>query len=664
MRSKASRTTPIALLAGRIGRHTGTYAVGSFVTVVFGLANIAVLTRLLDPGPFGELAVLLFFSALLTITYNLGSLQGVFSWAFGATAEEGGDAEQIAASGTADDKRRALFTGLALTGVMAAGGTAVFLALATPLADLLVDDRAAAGAIRWAAVSGAFGSLWRLVSNVLRLERRPAAYVALNSVRPALALGAAVALVATGHGLEGAVAGIALGTAGAVLIGLVVTRRSYRMALSRTDAREIARAGSPWVVSGIALWAMQNGDLFLLSRFAAESDVGVYRVAQRVGAVASYAIAAFMMAWGPLSRDPLQAAVDRDRRPGESDALVGQYFVFGSLFLLLGLAAFADVLVRIAAPGYADGAPLIPLIGLGFVAYGCFVVVYRTSRAPNKLGAFLRLTVLSALAFAGCALIAIPVLGSYGAALASAVGPLAGAAGILIVSYRAGHTPPFEYRRIAHATGIAGACLVAALTGDAIGGAVGWALRILAVLGYPAALVATGVVPRSHLRAFASATRSMLPRRAERRELRVRFGELPDRDRILVGWLAASRSSSALVAKTRGVDESAVLADFVRAVRRLAGGGEPSADDSGVGRYLLWRGHVGERDILAAQLVAAGVDPLELDRLTEVTQDLRHALRRRLRPFPTPGELVPSGADPVGDVTGSAGARSTDATRQ
>ena len=644
-------TTPLTTLAGRIGRHTTVYGAGALVSVLFGLLNIAVLTRLLDPAPFGQLAVLLFFSALLTISYNLGSLQGAFSWAFGATAEEGGGVEQAAKGNAADDKRRALFTGLLLTSLIAASGSAIVFAFAPAFAGLLLDDTAAAAAVRWAAISGALGALWRLVSNVLRLERRPGAYVVLSSTRPALALGAAIGLVATGHGVKGAVAGIALGTAAAVLITLAATRSSYRVAVSRDDARQILRRGSPWVISGLALWAMQNGDLFLLSRYAAEHDVGVYRVAQRVGAVMSYAIAAFMMAWGPLSRDPLQAAVERDRPLGEGDAIVGQYYAFASLFLLLGLAAFADLLVSIAASGYSDAAPLIPLIGLGFVAYGAFVVVYRTSRAPNKLHAFILLTVISAAAFASFAIAAIPVWESYGAALAVVFGPLVGVAGLFIVSYRAGHVPPFEYRRIGAAALIALGCLAIALVGAQAGGAPGWALRALAVLAYPFLLVVLRIVPRGHLRALLTAGRSMLPRRPERRHLAARIGVLPERQLLLVAWLAGQRLAPSDVARSLGVPERELLVDFVQVIRELAEVGQSAEDDWRVGRYLLWRGHVGERDMLGAQLLAEGVDPFELDALAETTHDIRHVLhRRRVGALPRAAELAPGGADAVGDV--------------
>jgi hypothetical protein len=75
-------------LGVRFGRHTATYASGSAVSLVLGFASFAILTRFLAPDEFGVLAVLLLFSALLTVLYPLGLLQGAFAWVFGSSGEE------------------------------------------------------------------------------------------------------------------------------------------------------------------------------------------------------------------------------------------------------------------------------------------------------------------------------------------------------------------------------------------------------------------------------------------------------------------------------------------------------------------------------------------------------------------------------------------------
>ena len=90
-------------------------------SIVSGLLSVAILTRYLAPNQFGNLAVLLVCSSILTLVYNAGSLQGTFSWVFGAGGEEGEVADDSARA-YAPDRRRALGTGFVITAAAGAMG--------------------------------------------------------------------------------------------------------------------------------------------------------------------------------------------------------------------------------------------------------------------------------------------------------------------------------------------------------------------------------------------------------------------------------------------------------------------------------------------------------------------------------------------------------------
>lgn len=198
-----------------------TYVGGAVIALFLALVNVAVITRFLDPAEFGELALLLTYSAFLTVLYNLGTLQGIFMWVFGASGEE--DMGEDTTESATGSKRRALGTGLVTVLGIAAIGTALVVALAPRLADLILGDSSKADLILIAAASGAAGAVWRLVSNILRMERRPRDWVILNAVRPVLVLGVAIPLVASGGGVEGAIIGTAVGSWLSVGVGLAVT---------------------------------------------------------------------------------------------------------------------------------------------------------------------------------------------------------------------------------------------------------------------------------------------------------------------------------------------------------------------------------------------------------------------------------------------------------
>jgi O-antigen/teichoic acid export membrane protein len=278
--------TKLSRLGVKLSRHAGIYAGGQALYLVLALANVAVLTRLLSPSVFGELAIFLVFASLLTVLYNLGTLQGTFIWVYGAEDEAGddegeGDPEVMEAS----ERRRAVTTGLLLTAMVSVAGTLVAVAYSADIAKLLSGDPGDADLVRLAAASAALGSLWRFASNILRFEHRPVAYVLLSSTRPVLALAIAVPLVATGSGARGVFIGLILGTAAAVLVVLTATRRSYALGFLRRGLRVIPWHGRYLVPLAILQTIVQQGDLLLLSRYVDTSDLALYRVASRVAIV-------------------------------------------------------------------------------------------------------------------------------------------------------------------------------------------------------------------------------------------------------------------------------------------------------------------------------------------------------------------------------------------
>jgi O-antigen/teichoic acid export membrane protein len=643
----------LTAFGGRVSRHTAIYASGSGSTLLFALFSVAVLTRFLRPTEYGELALLLFFAALLTVAYNLGSLQGGLIWVFGASGEEEED-EPPGDDEVAGQKRRALGTALVLTVLIAGTGTALIATAVSPLAELLTGDPDNGDDVMLAAVSGALGAVWRLVSNVLRMERRPVAYVVLSNVRPMLVVAAIIPLVAGGLGVQGALLGTAGGTALAIAVGMVVTRRSYSLAFELHDVRSILRKGSPVVPIIVAVWVVQNADLFLLSRYAPDQDVGLYRVASRVGAVVSYVVAAFLMAWSPLTRTPLFAAADKERGRPAIGGTMATYFALGAITLVFGLAVAADSLIRIAPPAYADAAPLIPLIGLGFALYGGLVVVNRAADFPRKRLAYVSAAIVSAVVFLAAALLLIPWIGSYGAALAVVAGFSVGTVVLVFRSQRGPNPIPFAGRRVALAAALAAASLAVAHAAGTLAGDWGPAVELAALVVYPMLLVATGVIPRDHARALKAIVLGLSPRRRPMLDAAA-LQRVAAAEREVLELVVRQRGALDQAARKLGATEAQASARLVRALRQVGGTGQAGELDSRIGDYLFSRQPPAERDLLARRLWAEGVEPLEVDALEETVSDLRRlppsAWRAPDEPAATVGQASDGSTSPlVGDT--------------
>jgi len=338
----------LTLTGGRVTRHTVIYVIGLLAVAPFSLVSVAVLTRLLVPAQYGQLGVLFVFAGFATVLYNTGSLHGTFMLVYGASEGEGDDVG--ADTEITSAPRRALGTGVVLTLMIVTAGTAVCFALAPWLAQALLHHRSYAPLVRWAAVSAAAGSLWRLTVNVFRMERRPGRFAMFNATRPLFVIAGVVPLVALGFGVEGALAGTALGTLAATAVSVAMARKSYAFAFSFSDVRKIVRLGSMVVTPVLCLYLVHSSDIVLLSRFASTHELGVYRVASRFAVIPSYFASAVLMAWAPLERGVLFRATYKHVGEQRVRGAMLTYYLLAATTIVVLLDVGANILVLLAGP--------------------------------------------------------------------------------------------------------------------------------------------------------------------------------------------------------------------------------------------------------------------------------------------------------------------------
>jgi O-antigen/teichoic acid export membrane protein len=625
-----ARRSPVTLLGGLITRHTMIYALGTLAVGPFSIVSVVFLTRLMAPSQYGDLAILLVFAGFLTTFYNVGTLHGTFLWVYGVSEGGEGDDVEVDAKTTAAP-RRALGTGVAITLIVLVAGTALCFLLAPALTHLGLDTPGGAASIRWAAVSGATGSLWRLTVNVFRMERRPISFAALSCLRPLFVVGGAVPFVAIGLGVNGALAGTALGTIIATLVCMFAARRSYALAFSWRDARQILLRGGKVVIPVLCLYIVHSADINLLSIYAPGQELGVYRVASRFAAVPSYFASAFLMAWSPLQRGVLfQATYNQLGEERTKTSLLTYYLVIAMTIVLL-LDVGADGLVLLAGPAYRAAAPLIPALGISFVVYGLFIVLMRTVRSKRTMTWYTICAAIAAALDVGLCALTIPWLGAYGPPVAEVVG--LGTACVMLTFFvtRLEHVSfSFERRRLA---GLLAAVLVAGtvqVAGDALWPDGRAFVLTLVVLSYVGVMALTGVVPRAHIRPLIALAKAALRERISAEDPLRDLSELPASRRELLTSLGRGGLSVSTLADRTGAGADTVMAEFAAAVGELTHSRPLEAGlDARVGAYLLSEEPEAQRDTMARELVEGGADAMDLLHMNEAAQQLRAKPRTR-----------------------------------
>lgn len=623
----------LRMLGDRLGSHAFAYGAGSGAAFAFGMVNVVVLTRFLALEEFGRLALLMVIAAVLTIVCSLPAVQGSFGWVFFSGDDDGGDDGGGGDGGERDERERhtgsskavALTTALTLTIAAGAAGAAAVGLAAEPLSQLLYGTPDLAGAVALAGIAGGLGAVWRLVSNIPRLERRPGMYLALALLRPIAVLALIVPLVAAGGGIEAAAGGLAAGSALAIVLGIAATRRTYALGFSGADARGILGNSRAFIPIMLSMSAIQQLDLFIVWAVGTEADVARFRVASRIGAGMTYFGSAVFTAWMPLIRTGPGEAAIRESGAGRVGATVLLYFAIGSAWISLAMALFAYELIQIAPAAYSEAALLIPLVALAFMAHSALIAVYRVSPMRNRRKLYVRLLVGSALAFVPLGVLLVSWLGAYGAPLAQLVllGP---SAAILLIATQRGEEPmPVDWRRIVAAFALALACFAAARLASALVPDLRFGFDVAAVAVFGIVAVVRGLVPPAH--------RDFLRDRLSRSRRTQRPGSsgwlvdglatvAPEHRRVLELVVRERRTAEA-VAVELGIDVEGARCRIAAALRELGGFGSQTPFDDQVVRYLLSPAPIAERDADLRRLWTEGVEPIDVEGMERLLAGLR-----------------------------------------
>lgn len=619
-----------AALGARVIQHSSVHLGGLFLVHLLTFGSALVVAHYLGPADFGRFGLLLFLASLITLIFKIATKRGTYMQVFGGDDDDDDDDEEDLS--TVGDRDRILGNGIVLTILLVFVTAAVVWPFADEIADVLLGDGADGILVVWATLAGGFEGVWTLTSNVVRLERRPVAFVLLSAVRPLLLLAAVVALVAAGTGLEGAIAAWAIGTAASSLIAMVAIRRSYEAGLDPAIAGSIIGRGYVRIPIIVSYWTVGHADKFIVSRFVSPTDLGLYQLASMMGFLLAAVPAAFFKAWRPLKRTMTFAAVDDHYGVGVARGAMLTYFGLTCITALLAVTLFSPAIVRLAPPSFEDAASLIPLLAAG-------AVMPYVLRAMNKAGTLRRKrrfytlsVVVAAIAFVGLAFALVPWLGMVGAPLAMVIA--FGLASVFLFRRSQIGNKPLKLEYVP----LGGAALLALLAGAAYYLVdpgpfllqAGLATALL--LAYLLAAVFAGVVPRLHRGALVEVVRSAVRRSRHRFDPERALRDLDADERATLRMAVAEGVPVDEIGRSRDGNGEAGGERVVHALRRLAAerapaAGQPTEHDAKIGAYLFSTASVATRDGIAQGLLSEGVESADLHALEAVLEELERAPR-------------------------------------
>jgi len=613
------------------------YTSGNTIFLLVSLLTLTVFTHYMPPAQYGVLSILFFAAGAFTILLNLIPLAGILRWVWVAGEADSGAVDDPSRQAPGGTKRSALGTGCWMSLVFIVIGCGGLLPFSASVAELLVGSRSAAGDVQLAIASGAAGAVFRLTSNVVRMERRPVAFSTLIAVRPALALAVSAPLVISGDGVSGALTGTIVGSLICAVAGFVITRHSYSTQFSWAHVRGITDLGFKYILVIIGLYIVHNGDAFVMSRFTTHAAVGIYRVATRLAVIMSYLVSGFLQAWSPLERSALfQVTYDTHGMPRMHTKMI-TYFVLGGLTIVLGLGLSASAIVRLAPPSYRGAAGLVPFSAFFFVVYGTFVLLARTTYHQRRDLVHNLSAGLAAVVFVGCSALLVPIWGGYGLAVAGSIGMAVACVWFRAIVPRSTHHANLEWPRLIAGGACAIGCLALGRVLPVGGGILRIALGVVIFFViYPAALALSRAVPMADARLLGrmgsdTISAFFAPLRPDRGGEAI-LGALRTLDPIEVGLLRRlirDRLTTERLAAREGLPISVVESRAGAALRRLTGAEGNTREDAALGHWLFSGLGSAERDFIMYFLVEHGITMLTLHRLETASAALRALPARR-----------------------------------
>ena len=608
--------------------HTLGLAINHSLTLVAAI----VVAIYLGPAEFGRFGLLLFLAALLNLIFNLASKQGTLKRVFGGGDDD--DDEDEDDEDLAESRQRALGTGLALTGLISAIGTAAVVLFAGPIADgLLAGDEEAESLIIWAALAGGFGAILRLGSLAIWMEQRPYPYVVAEVARPLITLAITVPLLAGGAGIEAAIAAYAIGSAAAAVLSILLLRDSVELCFEPREALTILHRGAQRIPVVTSMWTVGYMDIFLLSRFVSEADLGVYHLASKAGLAVAFLPAGYRKALRPLRRSTAFAAAEDEYGVGTTRGLQLGYFLLMLVGVLLAVTLAARTLEQIAPEGYGAAAALIPLLSLGLVAPTVFRMVSKSAKFRNKKWWFMAGAVAAALLFIAISLLLIPPLGIWAPPLAMIAGFLVSGTAIVVKGQRSRTPVDLPVRSFLTATILAAAAAGAFYLIDPPGELLPILLAIGLFALWTVAIPFSGAIPAYHRGPIKEMMLALVGRSADRFDPAPVLAAMDERDRRALRQATVRKLPLKRIARRLEQDPDVVAERLVRALRACAAAGGMGSSaatrrDAEIGRLMFDKRTPADRMAAAQELMKSGaVDSGDLHELEAIAAELARAPR-------------------------------------
>lgn len=387
----------------QLGKESIVYGFGGVASRFISFFLLPVYTRVFNPSEYGIIDVIATVTMLATILLTAG-IDTALSYYF------------YQKPSTEDRKKTinaAAFYSFAINSLLAV----VVWIFAPEICQLLFKTSTYAIYMRIAILAIPFSSLVTLNLNVLRLQRKPWAYLSLSLPQVLLSVLLNIYLVVIlDVGILGVFTTNVVVSLLTLLAGLFINRQYFSLRhIDLPRLRLVIRYGLPLVIAGISMWSISYLGRYFLLHYESLDQIGIYSVGLKIAAVVAIVTQAFR-----LANAPFQFEMSSSDEAPEVYGRTLTYFILGTSFICVPVALYArPVLQLLTTEAYFEAYRVVPFASYALIVYGVSQLVGVGLLITKRTGVTGILTAVGALANVVYLFVLVPMFGIIGAALAT-----------------------------------------------------------------------------------------------------------------------------------------------------------------------------------------------------------------------------------------------------
>ncbi|MCK9281439.1 MAG: oligosaccharide flippase family protein [Melioribacteraceae bacterium] len=285
----------------------------------------------------------------------------------------------------------------------------------------------------------------------LRLQRKALSFAVIKFINIMIFLLLNIVLIVVFKmGLEGILISNLIASVFSFVALLPATTKYLKPAFDKNLFKRLLKFGIPYLPASMGAMIVQVIDRPLVLAMTDSATLGIYQANYKLGIFMMLFVSMFQYAWQPFF---LNNAKEKEAK--ELFSKIFTLFLITTSMIWVVLSLFVEDFIKFQfLPGisifgkdYISGVGIVPIILLGYLFHGLYINFTAGIYIEEKTTYFPLVTLAGAVTNVVINLLLIPIIGIYGAALATLASYLIMSSGLFIVSQKFYHLE-YEYRKI------------------------------------------------------------------------------------------------------------------------------------------------------------------------------------------------------------------------